>query len=64
MRYRKPKKRVSAAVSIDQDVYERVQRERITPCDTNFSRYVRELIRADLRSPMEMREWLTQAEEA
>jgi len=51
MKFRKPKKRIAAAVSIEQSLYDAALRERVEPDDTNFSRYVRDLIRRDLQSP-------------
>jgi hypothetical protein len=40
---------ISMAVSIDPELYRKAMRERIEVQDTNFSRYVRGLIREDLR---------------
>lgn len=49
MRLMKSRKAIARAVSIDPDLYQKAMRERIAARDTNFSRYVRELIRKDLR---------------
>lgn len=49
MIFRKPRKMIAAAVSIPPDLYQKAIRERIRVQDTNFSRYVRALIREDLR---------------
>jgi len=49
MRSRKSRKMLSMAVSISPDLYHKAVKERIEMRDTNFSRYVRGLIREDLR---------------
>jgi hypothetical protein len=49
MRSGKSRKVTATAVSIDPDLYEKVLKNRVRTQDTNFSRYVRELIREDLR---------------
>ena len=46
---KKPRKMIAVALSIDPELHQKAMRERIRVCDTNFSRYVRELIREDLR---------------
>ncbi len=49
MRSKKSRKTIAKAVSIDPNLYQKAIKERIIVRDTNFSRYVRELIREDLR---------------
>ena len=49
MRFEKPYKANALAVSIDPELYQKVIEERIQVQDTNFSRYIRELIRKDLQ---------------
>jgi hypothetical protein len=43
------RKATVTAVSIDPALYEKALKKRVSTQDTNFSRYVRELIREDLR---------------
>lgn len=50
-KYRTPRRRIAAAVSIDEQLYKWALEKRVNPEDTNFSQYVRELIRADLANP-------------
>ena len=49
MRSGKSRQATATAVSIDPALYEKALKKRILSQDTNFSRYVRELIREDLR---------------
>ncbi len=49
MSSRKSCKMIARAVSIDPALYQKAIKERVAVRDTNFSRYVRELIREDLR---------------
>lgn len=61
MKHIKPRKTIPAAVSIDEQLYAQAIRERIHTQDTNFSRYVRELIRRDLQSPRKLERELERA---
>jgi len=61
MKHIKRRKTIPAAVSIDEDLYTQAIRERISTQDTNFSRYVRELIRADLKNPQQLEHQLQRA---
>jgi hypothetical protein len=47
VKYRKPKKTIPAAVRIESDLYAHAMRK-AEEDDSNFSRYVRRLIKADL----------------
>lgn len=47
MKFKKPKKTIAAAVRIEPELYS-FALQRVDADDSNFSRYVRQLIRADL----------------
>lgn len=47
MKFRKPKKTIAAAVRIEVPLYEHAMRK-VDASDTNFSQYVRSLIRQDI----------------
>jgi hypothetical protein len=49
MKYRRPKKTIAAAVRIEIPLYQHALRK-VEGSDTNFSQYVRSLIRRDLAS--------------
>jgi len=51
-RRKEPVTRVSAAVSIDEPLYQGALKRAAVVADNNFSRYVRDLVKRDLNSPL------------
>ena len=60
MKFRKRKRTIAAAVSIEPALYEKACRK-VEKHDTNFSRYVRGLIREDLDNPRDLERHLAKA---